>query len=271
MSQRTGRQSKWRVSWLTLVLADTDQKSGHPLGYQSDNRYLKANGLTRRSEGKMNRWALKRRHLTIIVAVTAAVSVQGCISVQTSSQCEAIADPEASVRCLDGVMFGNVAQGAAIGAAGGAVLGGVVSFAASGGRSPGQAIRGAVAGGIAGGVAGGVIAYVKNLNDRTAGDTIRSANMNAANMSAFTRQIEFLIEKISEMNRRPLTIEQKLLIQVIINKADDTTKAHFGARDELPITHDSMSESQRLKKRNDELKAQYPNFSEAEIAASNSH
>ena len=185
-----------------------------------------------------------RLHLAAAVATLISVSsIQGCATTgPTSSQCESISDAEASVKCLNGVMFGDVSEGFALGAIGGAVLGGAVSFAASGGHSTGAVVRGIVAGGMVGGVAGGLVAYLNNLQTRSAGDRIRAANANAANIAAFGRQLSFMNEKISELIRDKPTPENKKLMQIIDNRIIETTNVYLEAAKQLPSTPETEHE-----------------------------
>ncbi len=186
------------------------------------------------------------RFVLLASGLITAFGLQGCATSGTSLQCQSLPDPEASVRCLNDVMFPEVVSGIGIGAAGGAVLGGAVAFAASGGRSPAAAVRGALTGGMVGGVAGGVAAYLKDLNDRTANDSVRAAKMNAANMAAANRNLELVIEEVTLMLRQQRSINQSQIINVIVTRASESKDAYASATASLPKTQDAEYEEQRL-------------------------
>jgi hypothetical protein len=192
----------------------------------------------------LNYWVSGRLYFAATIPILIALaSIQGCVTTSsTSLDCENISDAEASVKCLNGVMFGDVFEGFAIGAVGGAVLGGAVSFAASGGHAPGALARGIMVGGMVGGVAGGLAAYLNNLQSRSAGDTIRAAAANAANIAAFNRQLAILNKTMNKLIQIGVTTENKPLLQVTDNRIIETTNVYLEAAKKFPPTPDSDHE-----------------------------
>ena len=149
------------------------------------------------------------RLITLIVA--AAIGLQGCAGQPTTAQCEAMGNADNRLACLDQVMFGRVAAGAAIGAAGGAILGGAILFAATRGRS---FAAGMVVGGMVGGVTGGLIAYLQDKQLRAGGQVPRMVADIRADLRADNRHVDALLETSNqiqdEASRRLGAMEEEL-------------------------------------------------------------
>lgn len=145
---------------------------------------------------------------------TACIEIQGCEGPPSSISCNQILSPDQRIACLDQVMFGRVARGAAIGAIAGAVLGGAVAFAITRGRSFGAIGMGILAGTMVGGVAGGLTAYLSALRERAGGRPDLMRENATAYLSDDTRHLDDLLMAAEESRGKDQAAIASLRLQV---------------------------------------------------------